>query len=417
MEPQSSRFRSVSSGSSYGLTLASVGRRLSDPAPGPPADPLAQRHARAAARYHEQLRVSHLAPEVRSRVARQDGAIAHHAQAGARAQQQYHVALTNHRTQQAQAARRLAALLRQPAPPTAVLRQGIQRSGAETQARDREIALAQAHRKYAEHVRLISGEFAPLVLYDPVIKSVAEGGLMVMGGVAAGAGVVALTAGTRWAWTGASAWAGTGLRASYTAFRASPVAFGKGVFIRGALDFSGQYGANVLLGNGIIGSFGEINVVETGMAGFGVNPYLTAVGSAGVSVSGNKGFTSVFHSVESGHNIRKSKFLAQAGVGLMVGHFGGKIEERLAENQYRAWRTYSLALLMNTPRWGQPAVGAGLRWGQAYGTPLLLGVVEETGEGHFGDKADDWEKAHYPPAAPGPAHPDSPVFRDNAPKR
>ncbi len=64
-------------------------------------------------------------------------------------------------------------------------------------------------------------------------------------------------------------------------------------------------------------------------------------------------------------------------MGLSIGHFGGSVEHRLAANQYRAWRTVALATLMRTPRWGQPAVGAGLRFGQAYGTPLLLGVMEE----------------------------------------
>jgi hypothetical protein len=288
------------------------------------------------------------------------------------------------------------------------------------------MALYLAHQKYVENVRLISGEFSNMVLYDPVIKSVSEGGLMVMGGVAVGAGTVALTAGTRWA--GASAWAGTrwagarvltgtGLRASYTALRTAPKAFFKAAAIRASLDASGQYSAGLLLHKGFIGSFGEINILETGMAGIGMNPYLTAIGSAGVSFSFNNGHEAIYRSVESDHNISKSKFLTQAGVGLLVGHFGGKLEERLAENQYRAWRTYSLATLMNTPRWGQPAVGAGLRWGQAYGTPLLLGVVEETGEGHFGDKADDWERAHKAASSSRPAQPDSSVFRNNPPKR
>jgi hypothetical protein len=238
---------------------------------------------------------------------------------------------------------------------------------------------------------------------------------MVMGGVAVGAGVAALTAGTRWATAGV--WAGSGLRASYSAVKASPAAFGEAAAIRVGLDISGQYGAGLMLHKGLVGSIGEINLLETGMAGIGMNPYLTAIGSAGISVSGNKGLESIFHSLESGRNISKSKFLAQAGVGLTVGHFGGKIEERLVEQQSRAWRTYALALLMNTPRWGQPAVGAGLRWGQSYGTPLFFGLVEETGEGYFGDQADEWENAHYPPSAPAPTHPDSPVFRDNGPKR
>ncbi|HEX8658827.1 MAG TPA: hypothetical protein VF690_14885 [Hymenobacter sp.] len=266
-----------------------------------------------------------------------------------------------------------------------------------------------------ENVRLISGEFSNMVLYDPVIKSVSEGGLMVMGGVAMGAGVAALTAGTRWA--GTTVWAGSGLRASYSAFRASRAAFGKAAGTRFLLDISGQYGANVVLGNGFTGSFGEINFVETGMSTIGMNPYMVAIGSAGISFTGNKKYQSVFNSEKEGNSISKSKFLAQASVGLFVGHFGGKIEERLAEHQYRAWRTYALATLMNTPRWGQPAVGAGLRWGQAFGTPLFFGITEETGEGYLGDKADEWSKARDASSPPRLAHPDSPVFRDNVPKR
>ena len=84
----------------------------------------------------------------------------------------------------------------------------------------------------------------------------------------------------------------------------------------------------------------------------------------------------------------------------------------LAKQRCQTWPTYALATLMHPPRWGQPAVGAGLRWGQAYGTPLTLGVFEEINEGYFGDAADEWEKTR----SARPAHPDSPVFLPNPPQ-
>ena len=113
-----------------------------------------------------------------------------------------------------------------------------------------------------ENVNLISGEFAPLVLYDPVIQGTAQGGLMVMGGVALGAVVPAGVG---------AAYTGLGLRASYAALRTAPMAFGEAA-ARVLLDFSGQYGANLILRKGPIGSFSEINLLETGMAGLGMNP-------------------------------------------------------------------------------------------------------------------------------------------------
>ena len=80
---------------------------------------------------------------------------------------------------------------------------------------------------------------------------------------------------------------------------------------------------------------------------------------------------------------------------------------------HRARRTLAMATLMNAPRWGQPAVGAGLRWGQSYGTPLFFGFIEESGEGYFGDQAN----AKWPtPATEASSHPDSPVFRNTQPK-
>jgi hypothetical protein len=87
----------------------------------------------------------------------------------------------------------------------------------------------------------------------------------------------------------------------------------------------------------------------------------------------------------------------------------------LTEQQRRAWRTHTLATLMHPPRWGQPAVGTSLRYGQAYGTPLFFGVTEETGEGYFGDRADEWSKAREAEAKRS-EHPNSPVFRNNPPK-
>lgn len=252
-----------------------------------------------------------------------------------------------------------------------------------------------------EHVRLISGEYAPLVLHDPVTKSVAQAGLVVMGGVAAGAAVPA-----------SMQWMGTGI----TAFRTAPWQVVGGATLRGGLDAAGQYGAGLLLQKGYKGAFNKINWIESGMAAGNLNPYFVAVGSAGLSWSRKDNLQSVFYDDASVHNISNAKFFTQAAVGLSIGHFGGKLEHRLAANQYRAWRTYTLATLMNAPRWGQPSVGAGLRWGQAYGTPLLLGVVEETNEGFFGDGADEWWKDPNGRSAPVPAHPDSPVFRENLPQ-
>jgi hypothetical protein len=408
MHPPSRRSgpRPAAHGAGYGFTPASLGRRLSDPDPAPAAPP----QARAADRYHAQLRFSGQGPGLGAHVARQDGALAQQARAGERAAQYYERCLTNARTKQAQWTRQL----REPARPTAVISQGQHRSPSEVAARQRQLALAQAHDKYVENVALISGEFAPLVRYDPVIRSTAEAGLLVMGGVAVGGAVAGLPSGLRWAGTGLEA--GTGLRASYTALRAAPKVFAQQAGARFTLDVAGQYGANVALGKGWGGSWGEINRVETVMSTIGMRTLSVATLSAAVSYTGNSGFQSIFYAANDPRSISGAKFMAQAAVGLTVGTFGGQLEEHLAAHQFRAWRVYTLATLLRTPRWGQPALAAGLRFGQEYGTPLSVGLVEETGEGFLGDKADDWASKPAPgaPAAPAPAaptHPDSPVFK------
>jgi hypothetical protein len=395
--------RPAAHGAGYGFTPASLGRRLSDPAPAAAAP----HQARAADRYHAQLRFSGLGPGLGAHVARQDGALAEQAHAGARAAQHYERCLTNARTRQAQWARQL----REPAQPTAVISQAEYRSPAEVAARQRQQALAKAHDKYVENVELISGEFAPLVRYDPVIRSTAEAGLLVMGGVAVGGAVAGLPSGLRWA--GAGLEAGTGLRASYTALRTAPKVFAQQAGARFALDVGGQYGANVVLGKGWGDSWGEINRVETVMSTLGMRTLSVATLSAGISYTGNSGFQSIFYAANDPRSISGAKFMAQATVGLAVGTFGGRLEEHLAEHQFRAWRVYTLATLLRTPSWGQPALAAGLRFGQEYGTPLGVGLVEETGEGFFGDKADEWTSKPAPPAAPtpgAPTHPSSPVF-------
>ena len=383
----------------YGFTPALVRQQLLAPSP-PPPNLHAQHQARASARYHDQLRVMELASGIRPYAARQDGSLALQAQTGVHAQRQYHVALTNYRSQRRKMARQLADLLSRPAVPTAVIRPAERRTAAEQKEHDREVFLYLAHKKYVEGVELISGEFAPLVLYDPVIKSTAEGGLMAMGGVAVGA---AMPAGLRWLGTGVGA------------FRAKPWQVIGAAGMRGVLDASGQYGAGLIQGKGSWGAFNEINWVETGMSTMDFNPYFVAVASAGFSWSRKDKYQSIFESEASGHHISTAKFLTQASVGMAIGHFGGKLEHRLLEHKYRAWRAYAMATLMNTPRWGQPTVGLGLRIGQAYGTPLVLGVIEETGEGVFGDGVDNWWK--NPNARPeAPTHPDSPVFLDNSPR-
>ena len=92
-------------------------------------------------------------------------------------------------------------------------------------------------------------------------------------------------------------------------------------------------------------------------------------------------------------------------------------------HHYRAWRKFNVSLLRTTPLWGRAAMGADLRVGQTYGTPLTFGLIKETGEGYFGEKASQWQKAREArlkaeqeaAKAQRPPHPDSPVFRDNAP--
>ena len=85
-------------------------------------------------------------------------------------------------------------------------------------------------------------------------------------------------------------------------------------------------------------------------------------------------------------------------------------------HHYRAWRKLNVGLLRTTPLWGRAAMGVGLRYGQTYGTPLTFGLIEETGEGYFGEKAHKWWQNPNGRIEPEPTHPDSPVFRDTPPQ-
>ena len=241
--------------------------------------------------------------------------------------QHYELCLTNARTRQAQWARQL----RQPAQPTAVIRQGEYRSPGEIQARQRQIALAKAHDKYVKNVELISGEFIPLTLYDPVIRSTAEAGLLTMSGVAGGGVAAGLPSGLRWA--GAGLEAGTGMRASYAALRKAPGVFAQRTLQRMFINGVGQYGANMAFGNGWGNSVGEVNFTESFMAGANINPYTTTIRVSAFSISVNHGFQSVVYADNNPRTITTGKFLAQAGTGLLLTR-GGKYLKKMTENSY-----------------------------------------------------------------------------------
>ncbi|WP_223648598.1 hypothetical protein [Hymenobacter psoromatis] len=362
--------------------------------------PLAQQQARAADRYHAQLRFSGLGPGIRGYVARQDGHLAEQAHLGARTMRHYELCLTNARTRQAQWARQL----RQPAQPTAVIRQGEHRSPGEIQARQRQIALAKAHDKYVENVELISGEFTPLTLYDPVIRSTAEAGLLTMSGVAVGGVVAGLPSGLRWA--GAGLEAGTGMRASYAALRTAPKAFAWQAGTRIFVDGVGQYGANVAFGNGWGGSLGEINAIESIMVGANINPYTTTIGLSAFSFSYNHGYQSVLYADNNPRTITTAKFLAQAGTGLLLTR-GGKYLEKMTENSYLSWKLYQGAMHVGTPRVALPLLDTGVRFGQTYGIPLTNSIIGAFGFSATGMAADSLAPNQ---AVPMPMHPDSPVF-------
>lgn len=395
MHSPSSRPRQAAHGASYGFTSASMGRRLFDPDP--------QLTVRAADRYHAQLRLSSLLPSSNASVARQDGALAEQAHPQARALQHYEQCLTNARTRQAQWARQL----RQPAQPTAFISQGERRSPGEIQAREQQLALAKAHDKYVENVGLISGEFAPLTLYDPVIRSTAEGGLMALGGVVMGGVVAGLPSGLRWA--GAGLEAGTGLRASYTALRAAPKAFAQQAAKRMVFNGVGQYGANVAFGNGWRNSMGEVNWVENFMSGLNVNPYTTAIGAAAFAISVNHGYQSVLYANNDPHTITNAKFLAQAGTGLVLAKAGLSFEAKMNETSYLSWKLYQGALRVGVPRIAFSALGTSIRFGQNYGVPLTNNLAGSLSSSAAGAAAD----ALAPPklVTPISSHPASPVFK------
>ena len=390
--------RPAAHGTGYGLTPQSMGRRLSDPVPSTASD---QHQAHAADRYHAQLRFKGLGPDAGAHVARQDGALADQAHAGARAARYYELCLTNARTRQAQFAR----LLREPARPTAAVRQAEHRSPAEMEARQRQIALERAHDKYVQNVELISGEFAPLVLYDPVIRSTAEAGLMTMGGVALGGVVAGLPTGLRWA--GAGLEAGTGVRASYMALRSAPKVFAQQAGARAVFNIVGQYGANVAFGNGWGSSFGEINWAETGMSGLNINPYTTAVVASAFGFSINHSYQSVLYADNDPHAITSAKFVAQAGASLVMAKLGGSFEKKMNENSYLSWKMYQGAMRIGVPRVAYSALGASIRFGQTYGVPLTNNLAGSLSSSAAGAAAD----AVAPPPSTAPVHPNSPVFK------
>ena len=353
----------------------------------------------AEQRYQRSLRVAQLSGSPPARVARQDGMLASQAQMATRARQQYELMHSADLTRQAQEARRLRQLLAQPAVPTAFISQGPSLSDPEVIRRRQQMELQQAYGKYRQNVELISGEFTPLVLYDPVIKSTAQAGLLTMGSVAVGAALPA-----------SMGWLNTGV----TSFRAAPWQAVGGMLGRGIIDAGGQYGANRFLGKGWGEAGGEINWIETGMSSLNMNSYLVAVGSSGMAVTGNGGFQTVFHSEASGHHISGAKFVSQAGVGLAASYFGGKLVSQLKESDYRAWRNFNISVLLRTPAAAEARLYQGLRWGQAFGPPLLFGAAGSTSQGVFGNEAEQWWKnPNHRPEPPAPTQPDSPVFLDH----
>lgn len=356
----------------------------------------------AEQRYQRSLRVARLGGAPPSHAARQDGMMASQSQMAARAKQHYELALSAETTRQVWEVQRRQRLIAESTIPTAYISQGLSPSDPEYIRRRQQADMQQAYAKYREDVEMISGEFTPLVLYDPVIKTTAQAGLLTMGSVTVGA---AMPASMGW------------LNTSVTTFRAAPWQAAQAFVGRGALDGFGQYTANRLLGKGWVEAGGEVNWLETGMSGLNMNPYLIAVGSSGVAVTGNGGFQTIFHSEASGHSISGAKFITQAGVGLVVSHFGGKVASQLEENNYRAWRNFNISVLLRSPAAAEARLYQGLRWGQAFGPPLLFGTAGSTGQGYFGTEVENlWKNPGRYAEPPAPTHPDSPVFLDNPPR-
>ncbi len=170
-------------------------------------------------------------------------------------------------------------------------------------------------------------------------------------------------------------------------------------------DFIAQGGANYI-GSRKVGverffdAGGKINLVETGMVTFGLQPVGVGVGSALFQYSLNEGFKSPLNG-----RVSWTAFGAQAVIG-SVGGYTSKLTEQVLSPKLRARLAYR-ALLRGGPRLAYPAwLGAKRVFPLV---PHAIGIDEE----HLENMADEiWPAANapadsvstpppVPPAAPG----------------
>jgi len=136
---------------------------------------------------------------------------------------------------------------------------------------------------------------------------------------------------------------------------------------RAATDALAQFSSNMLLKNGDIGkSVNNINLIESTLAGFGVNPFSTASTSAAFQFSIEQGFQSTLTG-----EINANQFVTQTFIGTTFGFAGNRVGTYLNTTSFRS---IVVGSYMRT------SIGLGQRFGIGSSTAIYRGMQGA----HFG---------------------------------
>lgn len=141
-----------------------------------------------------------------------------------------------------------------------------------------------------------------------------------------------------------------------------------------AADYGAQTSANFITGSD--DPWLDVNVLESVMAGYGIQPVGIGIGSAAININARFHVKTIFNS-DHDHRVYPGSFAAQAGVGVLMGYLGHGADRLLAPTS----RMVALSLYMKSALRVGPRLAYPIGIGFSHLIPHLMGTTEEALEG------------------------------------